>query len=281
MLFAFSFAARVPALGLGFPPLLRGAGAWWGRPGHPPTCSRPPLAPAAATPRSGARVGVGADEGGMRVRKASLCTPSPKSCVWPKSDALLSGSEPRDLRPGFSPLTAGLAASQRTGCCRSKCPQLSQVPDAGGGSRGDRQRPGATGGPLRPRQPPRPRPPRSPRGAARTPSLPPARNREPGGGFGGHCAGDPGVRADCGVGFQYCGVLKLAPKVGCCEVTAHFINPWVLSAPPPTPPPPNWEAATRLCHGYPARIHRFSQLFSKYHQLVAERAVCERRCRGD
>lgn len=147
------------------------------------------------------------------------------------------GSEPRDLRPGFSPLTAGLAASQRTGCCRSKCPQLSQVPDADGGSRGDRQRPGVTGGPPRPRRPPPPPPPRSPRGAVRTPSLPPARNREPGGGFGGHCVGDPGVRADCGVGFQYCGVLKLAPKVGCSEVKAHFINPWVLSAPPPPHPP--------------------------------------------
>lgn len=144
LLFAFSFAARVPALGLGFPPLLRGAGAWWGRPGHPPNCSWPPLAPAAATPRSGARVGVGADEGGMRVRKASLYTPSPKSCVWPKSDALLSGSEPRDLRPGFSPQLAWRPPSAPDAAARNapnfpRCPTLA----AGRGGTGSGQVPPA------------------------------------------------------------------------------------------------------------------------------------------
>lgn len=53
-----------------------------GRPGHSPTCSQTPLALASVTPWSGAGMGEVWGQGKMRA-KASLCTPSLKSCSWP------------------------------------------------------------------------------------------------------------------------------------------------------------------------------------------------------
>lgn len=98
--------------------------------------------------------------------------------------------------------------------------------------------------PSRPRSPTVARGPLGPPSAcaARTPSLPPARP-EPGRRFRGHCWGPRGP-ADCaGVG-QYCGVLKLAPKVGCHEATAHFINPGSC---------PHYRQPPKLGGSYPLR----------------------------
>lgn len=145
LIFAFSFAAQIPGLGPGFSPLLRGAGAWWGRPGRPPTCSRTPLAPAAATGRSGARVGGGAGRGGDA---------GPEGVAW--------HSEAKELR--LAPIGSGAARGLnratsaglfspngwpaglwRTGCCPLEMPQLSwcPTPAAGLGGAGSGQVPPA------------------------------------------------------------------------------------------------------------------------------------------
>lgn len=63
MNFAFSLLRRSPRLGLGFSPLLRGAGAVVGAPHTPSHLISATSGPAAATPRSGARVVAGGGEG--------------------------------------------------------------------------------------------------------------------------------------------------------------------------------------------------------------------------
>lgn len=103
-----------------------------GRPGLPPTCSQPPLAPAALTPRSDARVGGGAGRGRDADPKASLCAPSLKSCIW-----LTSNSVPPESWTSRPPRSFSLGAARGSGLLEPRMPpalnaSTFQVPNARG-----------------------------------------------------------------------------------------------------------------------------------------------------
>ena len=152
-----------------------------GRPGRPPTCSWPPLAPAAATPRSGARVGGGADRG----RDAG-----PEGVAWHSKSkelrlAQIGSGAARGLRRAtsagiFSPNGWPGGLPSAPDAARPKCPQLSRCPTPAAGRGGQaaarcHARPSASSAATAPAATPVP----ARRGAHTFPSLPPARPKFP------------------------------------------------------------------------------------------------------